>query len=72
MPPPHQLRCSPHTFRGAMRSSTEGPSGNVRRPPPRPFRYTPQTVRGPIGRSTEDGAHTSIIHNCIWLGPSPG
>eukprot|EP00959_Pyramimonas_sp_CCMP1952_P152010 3180299-Pyramimonas_sp.AAC.1 len=39
----HPFRHTPHTLRGPMRSSTEGPSCNVRMPPPHPFRHTPQT-----------------------------
>ena len=51
VPPP--LRHTPHTFRGPIGSSTEGPMAAVRMRPAHPFRHTPHTFRGPIGSSTE-------------------
>eukprot|EP00959_Pyramimonas_sp_CCMP1952_P208527 4362133-Pyramimonas_sp.AAC.1 len=49
MIPPPLFRHTPHTLRGPMGSSAEGPSGTVRMPPPAPFRHTPHTPRGPLG-----------------------
>ena len=49
---PHPIRHTPHTFRGPVRSSTEGPSGRVRMAYPHPIRHTPHTFRGPTGSST--------------------
>ena len=48
-----QFRRTPHTLRGPIRSSTQGPSGKVRMVASRPFRQTPHTSGGPIGSSTQ-------------------
>eukprot|EP00959_Pyramimonas_sp_CCMP1952_P211012 4416308-Pyramimonas_sp.AAC.1 len=46
----HTLRHTPHTVRGPIESSTEGPRGcGV----PSPFRHTTHTVPGPIGSFTK-------------------
>eukprot|EP00959_Pyramimonas_sp_CCMP1952_P302863 6336589-Pyramimonas_sp.AAC.1 len=51
MAAPHQFRHSPHTVRGPIGGSTEGPSGCVRMPAPHPFRHTSHTFRGSLGSS---------------------
>eukprot|EP00959_Pyramimonas_sp_CCMP1952_P370018 7749616-Pyramimonas_sp.AAC.1 len=50
MATPLPFRRTPHTFRGPIGSSTNGPSGCVRMRAPRPFRNSPC---GPIGSPTE-------------------
>eukprot|EP00959_Pyramimonas_sp_CCMP1952_P253100 5287281-Pyramimonas_sp.AAC.1 len=49
---PPQFRHTPHTFRGPIGNSTEGPRGCVRMRHPL-FRHTPHTLRGPMRSSTE-------------------
>eukprot|EP00959_Pyramimonas_sp_CCMP1952_P057414 1198589-Pyramimonas_sp.AAC.1 len=39
--------------------------------PPR-MSARPHAVRGPIGSAAEHDIHNCGIHNCMWLGPSPG
>eukprot|EP00959_Pyramimonas_sp_CCMP1952_P012912 273065-Pyramimonas_sp.AAC.1 len=60
----HPFRHTPHTVRGPIGSSAEGPSGCVRMRHRHPTRHTPHTVRGPIGSSTEEDARTCSTHNC--------
>ena len=43
-----QSRRTPHTFRGPIVSSTEGPSGRVCMLALRPFWHTPHTCRAPV------------------------
>ena len=55
---------TPHTFRGPIGSSTEGPRDCVRMRPPHIFRHTPHAFRGPIGSSTEGPS------GCVRMHPS--
>eukprot|EP00959_Pyramimonas_sp_CCMP1952_P387652 8124496-Pyramimonas_sp.AAC.1 len=57
----HPLRHTPHTVRGLIGSSTEGPSGCGCMRHRNPLRHTPHAVRDPIGSST-DGPQWVRLH----------
>eukprot|EP00959_Pyramimonas_sp_CCMP1952_P345628 7238338-Pyramimonas_sp.AAC.1 len=64
---PCEFRRPSHTFRGPIRSATEGPSKvpHVDAPPMRFVALLNGGARLPMGPER-------CAHNCLWLGPSRG